>query len=151
KLEWIDLEGCVRLDSVEPLAALPNLTHVDFQKNRELPPLDSLKDSISITSANTDLCTKSVTDLEWVPASLQSLSAVFCQIESIDPLSACANLRSLDLTGNERITDISALAELPKLENLNLNLTSVTDLSPLVHLEGARIGLPPRIRISDLP
>ena len=69
---------------------------------------------------------------------------------TLDPLTDLTNLRVLDLTSAGRfencpeglgdIADISALANLTKLENLNLSLNSIDDITPLVENEGLGEG-----------
>ena len=58
--------------------------------------------------------------------------------EDIQDLQYMVNLSYLSLENNSDITDISAVANMPYLENLRLRGTSVTDLSPLEGLTELR-------------
>ena len=56
----------------------------------------------------------------------------------LEDLQYMVNLTYLNLEGNNAVTDISAVANMPYLENLRLRGTSVQDLSPLSGLEELR-------------
>lgn len=72
------------------------------------------------------------------------------RFSTLDPLTDLTNLRVLDLTsagnledcpkGLGNIADISALANLTKLENLSLSFNSVGDITPLIENEGLGEG-----------
>ena len=51
--------------------------------------------------------------------------------DDIAAISALTNLRSLDLSNNDKIVDISALKDLVHLKKLNLQSTEITDITAL--------------------
>ncbi|KQR08618.1 leucine-rich repeat domain-containing protein [Cellulomonas sp. Leaf334] len=70
-------------------------------------------------------------------------------VADVGPLAALTDLRSLRLTGNARLDDLSALTGLP-LENLGLSSTGVSDLEPLTRTPSLLwVGLA-WTRVSDL-
>lgn len=62
--------------------------------------------------------------------SVQEIDLTGQDVTDLGPLSAMTTLRSLRLTSNAGVTDLSALDGLP-LANLGLSATAVTDLEPL--------------------
>jgi internalin A len=89
----------------------------------------------------------SITSLRVIPQA----KAVFGRKEYVTDLRGleyCTNLQSLDISQNP-VQDISPLAELNSLEILNLDSTSVTDLSSLQNLHLKELSLQ-SIHISDL-
>jgi len=52
-------------------------------------------------------------------------------IMDLSPLSCLERLEILDLSGNERINDISCLSNLSNLKELNLSTNNITDITPL--------------------
>ena len=62
---------------------------------------------------------------------LLSLEAGARQIGDLTGLEYAANLQTLNLFDNQRITDISPLSTLYNLETLTLNQNKISDLSPL--------------------
>lgn len=71
---------------------------------------------------------------------LTALSLYNCAIEEVDPIGKLSNLTSLNMSqqsifsGIDKLDDISFLADLNKLEYLNLNGNSIRDLSPLENM-----------------
>lgn len=55
-------------------------------------------------------------------------------IKSLEPFTNCKNLKVLEASNCEKLTDISPLAACENLEMLNISYTHVTDLSPLDNL-----------------
>ena len=56
------------------------------------------------------------------------------KIFDITGLEFCSQLRSLGLSGNRHISDVSLLSNLKKLASLHLNFNQVSDLDPIVDL-----------------
>ena len=79
---------------------------------------------------------------EWLDAcdfvsGMKSLEYVIISgapIKSLEPFRNCKNLKLLEAAFCEYITDVSALADCPNLQMLNISNTHVTDLSPLDNL-----------------
>ena len=78
-----------------------------------------------------------ITDLEWVKwlPHLQILIAIGCDIRDLTPLAELKELTYLELFTNRYLVDISPLAGCTALQDLNLSLTDVADLTPLYGLE----------------
>lgn len=76
---------------------------------------------------------------EWLDAcdfvsGMKSLEYVIISgapIKSLEPFRNCKNLKMLEAAFCEYITDVSPLADCPKLQMLNISNTHVEDLSPL--------------------
>ena len=79
---------------------------------------------------------------EWLDAcdfvsGMKSLEYVIISgapVKSLEPFRNCKNLKLLEAAFCEYITDVSALADCPNLQMLNISNTHVTDLSPLDNL-----------------
>ena len=68
--------------------------------------------------------------LAWVP-NLEILILVGCDVRDVTPIAELKELSYLELFTNTYLIDISPLAKLPKLRDLNLSITSVDDISAL--------------------
>ena len=55
-------------------------------------------------------------------------------IKSLEPFSACKNLKFLELSNCTYVTDLTPLAECTQLEMLNISFTGITDLAPIADL-----------------
>ena len=55
-------------------------------------------------------------------------------IKSLEPFRNCKNLKMLEAAFCEYITDVSPLADCPRLQMLNISNTHIEDLSPLDNL-----------------
>ena len=90
---------------------------------------------------NTKFCNGDFTD--DVLATVDSLSAFSpitpYKISSLEGIEKCVNLRCLNLTNQELLTDLTPLASVNSLENLYIyNNPNLTDLSPLSNLKNLK-------------
>ena len=126
------------ITDISPLGSLVNLEQLDVSGNYEIADITAVKDMSKLQTL--DFSINSVADL--TPAaglgSLQRLNGSDNQIASLPDMSAMTSLTALDLSKNQ-LTDVSALASLSQLEELNLSgndgLTDVTALAGLVNLK----------------
>ena len=101
KIESLDLEN---LPKANVMQALQNC--VDLSKIKKLNISNNNIEDISVLSGAT---------------SLEALWAANNKISNIDALSNCKKLNTLYLNGNKNITDISAVAELEELKELQVH------------------------------
>ena len=110
KLRWLEFKGSPVSD-LSPLAGLTNLKRLETyaSKDLDLLPLKGLTNLIrlGVTSSG---------------------------VSDISPLSELINLEWLSIQSNYRISDISALASLKKLKEVNLARNKISDVSPLAGL-----------------
>ena len=66
--------------------------------------------------------------------SLEAVIVSGAPIKSLEPFSACKNLKFLELTECRYITDLSPLKECTQLEMLNISQSEITDISALEEL-----------------
>jgi hypothetical protein len=103
----LSLQGCRQVASLEPLKSLP-LGTLNLRGCTQVSDLSPLK-GMQLTEL--DLC--------------------FVEVDDLRPLRGLPQLRMLDLTCNHRVSDLSALKDLP-LRDLRLwGCQHVRDLSPL--------------------
>lgn len=133
-----------QINLVEPTEIVENnvITFVDpvieaiTREKLNQPTGDITKEqALSITSLNFDSCEdlKSLDDLKWFE-NLKWLSASGCGISDISILATLTQLDDLNLSDNQ-ISDISALKNLINLTYLDLENNQITDLTPIKHLE----------------
>lgn len=110
-LKRLKLSGCEKITNIQVFNDLKPLTRLDLSK---CPIKDfDLKDLSSLTNL-----TLSRTD-----------------ISSINFLKNCLSLKSLDLSGCQNLTDISAIKSLPHLRSLNLSGSNIRDFDTLQNLQ----------------
>lgn len=81
---------------------------------------------------------------------IEQLSITGVRVRDLAPLSTFAGLKSLDLSGSTGFTEVSALAELKTLVELNLSGTRVDDISALSAMAGLQTLNLSRARVTDL-
>ena len=109
------LEGVrFRHSDVEDITPLANLIHLEW--------LDLASNAVSDLSPLRNLTKLESADLSWN------------RISNIEPLRHLTSLTHLRLDGNQRISDVSALAGLVNVYRLRLSLNKVSDVSPLAGL-----------------
>ena len=141
------------ITDISPLGSLVNLEQLDVSGNYEIADITAVKDMSKLQTL--DFSINSVADL--TPAaglgSLQRLNGSDNQIASLPDMSAMTSLTALDLSKNQ-LTDVSALASLSQLEELNLSgndgLTDVTALAGLVNLKKDSTYMPTEKMKDDL-
>ena len=144
-----------------PLAGLSKLQILDLSSNGITDPaiLENLPSSLTeidlsfndITNLSTFAKLKNLTrlselslrsngisnpaGLENLPASLTVLDLAFNEIINLTPFEKLPfNLTGLNLFSNDRITDISPLANLTSLTELDLRIDALADIGPLANL-----------------
>ena len=141
------------ITDISALGSLVNLEQLDVSGNYEIADITAVKDMSKLQTL--DFSINSVDDL--TPAaglgSLQRLNGSDNQIASLPDMSAMTSLTALDLSKNQ-LTDVSALASLSQLEELNLSgndgLTDVTALAGLVNLKKDSTYMPTEKMKDDL-
>ena len=141
------------ITDISALGSLVNLEQLDVSGNYEIADITAVKDMSKLQTL--DFSINSVADL--TPAaglgSLQRLNGSDNQIASLPDMSAMTSLTALDLSKNQ-LTDVSALASLSQLEELNLSgndgLTDVTALAGLVNLKKDSTYMPTEKMKDDL-
>lgn len=128
---------------LEPVETAPESTLPEFT-------LSGSAEEIGITDANFEAVIReslNKTDGDLTLADMEKVEEIwggFREIESIDGIDKCTNLRVANLFGN-RINDLSPLAALNFADNasveINVSMNQITDLSPLRYLGNARLKL----------
>ena len=161
----LHLRSCDKLTNLSALVGLKNLTSLDLQHCDGLTDVSALSELKNLTTLY--LCSgesvKDVGPLEnlekleylWLPesitdgqlrrlrdrgalANVKELSLKWCRkLTDLSALSGLKRLESLDLSGCRRVTDFSGLAGLDSLKSLDLSQRKdvPTDLSKLPSLE----------------
>ena len=126
KLRWLELQGSPILD-FSPLAGLTSLKRLEIYnaKTSDLSPLKGL-------------------------TGLQKLVIGGSKISNVSPLAGLINLEYLALFGNGHISDISSLASLKSLEELDLSTNNISNVSPLAALRNLKVLYLQRNNISDI-
>ncbi len=166
QLETLAISGCVRLSDLGPLVELSNLTSLTIDageaSRRALVDLRPLAELTALT--HLQLPRAGVRDL-WPLAGLVRLSRLDLRDNPLSDLGPLAGLRALevvDLGTCSGLADVSVLAKLPALAQLNLAGTGVrsvaclAEVSTLARLDLTDCAQLPRIfRVvmerSDLP
>lgn len=91
-------------------------------------------------------------DLSVIPkcVHLEHMLVGFATLENLDYFSGLSKLKTLDLRFDKQVTDLSPLANLKNLEELNIWGTGVSDLSPLAGLEKLKFINARMTKITDL-
>lgn len=90
----------------------------------------------------------SLSGLEYA-VNLRSIEAIIGNISDLTPLANLTKMEDLDLRAN-KITDISALASLTKLVNLNISYNQVSDISAIKDATGLKSLYVEENNISDI-
>ena len=136
-LSTLDLSGCNSLSDLSPLAGLRNLSTLKLNGCDSLSDLRPLSGLTNLSTLNL-VNNKSLIDLSPLSGltNLSTLNLVGNKsLIDLSPLSGLTNLSTLKLSGCESLIDLSPLAGLRNLSNLDLSmLESLSDLSPLAGL-----------------
>lgn len=114
KIRILRLGGQEGLHDLAPFASLTSLKEIHLEACPDLRSLNGLPSSVS-----------------------QYAGFTYCpELRSLAGLEVAQGLIQLDLTGNEHLSDLAALAKLPELAQLNLSqCTAVTDVAVVEGLE----------------
>ena len=129
KLRWLEFKNSPVSD-LSPLAGLTNLKRLETYASRDLDlsPLKGLTSLVRlgvVSSGVSDVSPlRGLINLEWL--SIQSNR----MISDISSLAFLKNLKELNLARN-KISDVSPLATLRNLEELQLQSNNLSDISPL--------------------
>ena len=141
ELRHLDLHSN-RISDISPLAGLTNLHTLDLSGNRisDLSPLETLVKLERLNLANQNYQTHDPT-----ADRLNSLKR-FQTLSDISPLAGLRKMYDLDLSGNE-ISDVSSLSTLVGLRTLKLEGNRISDVSPLANLKNLSVL---RIHLNDI-
>ena len=121
------------ISDLSPLAGLTKLRWLEFKNS----PVSDLSPLAGLTNLKR-LETYASRDLDLLPlkelTNLVRLGVTSSGVSDVSPLSELINLEWLSIQSNYRISDISALASLKKLKELNLARNKISDVSPLAGL-----------------
>ena len=146
-LSVLSLDGN-QVSDLSPLSGLTSLRNLFLERNRisDLTPLSGLT-SLTNLSLWENLISN-ITPLSGLD-SLTDLTLNNNRISDITPLRNKPSLRLLNLSHNENLRDLSTVTGMTALARLQLDGTSVTDLSPLVANAGLASG--DQIYLRDVP
>lgn len=141
--------GWNSLASIEPLAGLTNLTELNVGKSGT-SDLSALSALVNLTTLGVRL--NSVTSLSPLAAmtDLRKLDAGSNEVNSLAGLEGLTRLEELNLSSNDGIADITALAGLTAMTDLDLSGNAVEDIGTLQHLTGLKTLELSDNRISDI-
>ena len=79
-----------------------------------------------------------ITDLEGLQhaVNLETLSIPYNRVTSLQPIADFSKLKTLDIYGNQNISDISEVSGFPDLSYLNIGRNKVSDVSAITQLTG---------------
>ena len=121
------------ISDISPLSGMTKLEKVRFRHSdvEDITPLANL-----VHLEWLDLASNEVSDLSPLRnlTKLESADLSWNRISNIEPLRHLTSLTHLRLDGNQRISDVSALAGLVNVYRLRLSLNKVSDVSPLAGL-----------------
>ena len=126
-LKTLDLSG----NNIQDLSALPSLTSLetlDLSDNASLADLSKLSGLSKLKTL--DVSNTKVRDLTGLPTGLTSLKASGNNIEDMSKISGLTSLETLDLSNN-LISVLTDLSSFSKLENLNLQGNSFSNIDSL--------------------
>lgn len=133
-LKEITFFNC-KITDISPLSELVNLIDIKIYNNRsEILPCDftNLKNLQSIYINGVKTSAPKV-------GGLQKLSSFFIRgCNDLSPLSGAISLKTLDISENPDLTDLSPIADCISLEKISAYKTSISDISPLkdlIHLQ----------------
>ena len=129
KLKWLEFKNSPVSD-LSPLAGLINLKRLETYASKELDlsPLKGLKNLVRLGVNSSGVSDVSplggLINLEWLAIQSNHM------ISDISSLASLKNLKELNLARN-KISDVSPLANLHNLEQLQLQQNNISDISPL--------------------
>ena len=129
KLKWLEFKNSPVSD-LSPLAGLINLKRLETYASKELDlsPLKGLKSLVRLGVNSSGVSDVSplggLINLEWLAIQSNHM------ISDISSLASLKNLKELNLARN-KISDVSPLANLHNLEQLQLQQNNISDISPL--------------------
>ena len=128
------------VSDLSPLTGLSNLKSLTFNHApvSDLSPLAGLTSLESLKFFYAESPSRRGLNPSLEPlkglVGLKQLSAGRSKISDISPLAGLVNLEELELFGNQLISDVSPLASMHKLRRLNLHRNNISDVSPLASL-----------------
>ncbi|MEL6341722.1 MAG: leucine-rich repeat domain-containing protein, partial [Myxococcota bacterium] len=145
----VSIADAVDLRFVEHLPRLESLSLESMKRAPDLTPL-RLATALRIFSARRmrlrDLSAlRDVQTLEWLILNINP-------IDDVSPLADLPRLETLDLGQNEALTDVSPLARAPALQRLSLSAcAALRDFSPLAEMHALRaLDLSDNLALEDL-
>ena len=150
--------GDQQIKSIVGLEKAVNLKQLTISGNpddskgalRDISPLKGLKNLELLRLSHNDII--DISPVEGL-TNLKHLFLSHNQIKNIDAVKNLTNLESLDFArniGEERISDISAIANLTKLKLLGLSDTNIPDISVLKNLVNLEIFMANDSKIEDI-
>ena len=139
--DLVNLEGVgfwkTSISDLSPLSGLTKLKWLEF-KNSPVSDLSPLAGLINLKR----LETYASKDLDLLPLkglkSLVRLGVNSSGVSDVSPLGGLINLEWLAIQSNHMISDISSLASLKNLKELNLARNKISDVSPLANLHNLK-------------
>ena len=138
---------------ISPLKGLVNLQELNLSGNYDIADISAVKDMKKLVML--DISTNSVKDLTPIEGltSLERLNAANNEISELPDMSNLEKLTAVDLSENQ-LTNVDELAKLTNLEEINLSgndgLTDITALAALTSLEEDSCYLPTTQMKTDL-
>lgn len=132
---------CVVIDNADKNKALPPLpNHIEYlyvreNSNRGITDYSSLQNYAQLKFFKLDGYSGAEFDANWFSSSLRYLDVGGQAISNIDSLSKLQYLRYLDLAGCGGVNNIDFVNKVSQLRHLNIQRTTVEDLSPLGSLQ----------------
>lgn len=154
---WCD--GIVKLDSIEPFAALPELRELSLGetgvsdvsalgKAKKLKKLELFRTSVADISALDELENLNFIDLTDTQVSdisvlknMENLQVVYLNKTKVTSLAPLANLKNLTEVsfGDTKVSDITPLSKMKKLTSVALFNTPVSTLEPLSKIDSLKM------------
>tara|TARA_R110002096_G_scaffold24760_27_gene78062 strand:+ start:2661 stop:6140 length:3480 start_codon:yes stop_codon:yes gene_type:complete len=150
-LQALKLKSCGRVSDLTPLAKLKSLQALDLEKCEGIVDLSPLTKRRALQNLNLTNC-KSLTDFRPLAAltQLQILNLKGNQsFEDTEILRSLRHLSQLDLQKTS-VTNLTGLSSLAKLQDLNLADSQVVNLAPLsglLHLQSLNLS---NCKVQDL-
>lgn len=155
-LKKLDAYGCSGITDVKPLSGLSELVDISLYMTKvaDIAPLSKLTKLESL-----DLYATEVTDLaplknlrklkrlnlymvkakDWAPVAdlteLEDIWLQFSNIKDLKILAKASKMKSLRVNWCAELADISAVANMPDLESIDLQDTAITTIAPMAKLK----------------
>lgn len=133
----LNLTRAVSLKSLQGIENVPNLKKLTINECRVLRNLDGLNGNKTLTTLLANQCSylSNIGSIDTC-TSLQELDLSDCyQLKVFEPIGHLENLEKLSLRRLLNLKDIGVCENLPKLNELHLEHSGVTNISPLDRLE----------------